>query len=205
MSEERNYYPVEEPEEEEAALSGADAFKVDLYFWLQALVMALVGLILIFTFVGRIIGVDGESMMPTLHNRDMLLLQSIGYSPEQGDVVVLSTKDFRNGAPIVKRIIAVGGQTVDIDYETNTVYVDGVALDEPYILETMRALPESFATHVEVPEGSIFVMGDNRNNSTDSRSPELGVVDQRCVLGKALFILLPFQDAGAIESISRPR
>ena len=205
MSEERNYYPVEEPEEEEAALSGADAFKVDLYFWLQALVMALVGLILICTFVGRIIGVDGESMMPTLHNRDMLLLQSIGYSPEQGDVVVLSTKDFRNGAPIVKRIIAVGGQTVDIDYETNTVYVDGVALDEPYILETMRALPESFATHVEVPEGSIFVMGDNRNNSTDSRSPELGVVDQRCVLGKALFILLPFQDAGAIESISRPR
>ena len=205
MSEERNYYPVEEPEEEEAALSGADAFKVDLYFWLQALVMALVGLILIFTFVGRIIGVDGESMMPTLHNRDMLLLQSIGYSPEQGDVVVLSTKNFQNGSPIVKRIIAVGGQTVDIDYETNTVYVDGVALDEPYILETMRALPESFATHVEVPEGSIFVMGDNRNNSTDSRSPELGVVDQRCVLGKALFILLPFQDAGAIESISRPR
>ncbi|HJC40847.1 MAG TPA: signal peptidase I [Candidatus Intestinimonas pullistercoris] len=196
---------MEEPEEEEAALSGADAFKVDLYFWLQALVMALVGLILIFTFVGRIIGVDGESMMPTLHNRDMLLLQSIGYSPEQGDVVVLSTKNFRNGSPIVKRIIAVGGQTVDIDYETNTVYVDGVALDEPYILETMRALPESFATHVEVPEGSIFVMGDNRNNSTDSRSPELGVVDQRCVLGKALFILLPFQDAGAIESISRPR
>ena len=205
MSEERNYYPVEEPEEEEAALSGADAFKVDLYFWLQALVMALVGLILIFTFVGRIIGVDGESMMPTLHDRDMLLLQSIGYSPEQGDVVVLSTKDFRNGAPIVKRIIAVGGQTVDIDYETNTVYVDGVALDEPYILETMRALPESFATHVEVPEGSIFVMGDNRNNSTDSRSPELGVVDQRCVLGKALFILLPFQDAGVVESISQPR
>ena len=205
MSEERNYYPVEEPEEEEAALSGADAFKVDLYFWLQALVMALVGLILIFTFVGRIIGVDGESMMPTLHDRDMLLLQSIGYSPEQGDVVVLSTKNFRNGSPIVKRIIAVGGQTVDIDYETNTVYVDGVALDEPYILETMRALPESFATHVEVPECSIFVMGDNRNNSTDSRSPELGVVDERCVLGKALFILLPFQDAGAIESISRPR
>ncbi len=205
MSEERNYHPAEEPEEEEATLSGADALKVDLYFWLQALVMALVGLILIFTFVGRIIGVDGESMMPTLHDRDMLLLQSIGYQPEQGDVVVLSTKSFRGGAPIVKRIIAVGGQTVDIDYDTNTVYVDGAALDEPYILEVMRSLPESFATHVEVPEGSIFVMGDNRNNSTDSRSPELGVVDQRCVLGKALFILLPFQDAGAIESISRPR
>ena len=204
MSEERNYNPAEEPEAE-AALSGADAVKVDLYFWLQALVMALVGLILVFTFVGRVIGVDGESMMPTLHDRDMLLLQSIGYEPAQGDVVVLSTKSFREGAPIVKRIIAVGGQTVDIDYSANTVYVNGVALDEPYILEVMRALPESFATHVQVPEGSVFVMGDNRNNSTDSRSPELGVVDERCVLGKALFILLPFQDAGAIESISRPR
>ena len=199
MSEERNYYPVEEPEEEEAALSGADAFKVDLYFWLQALVMALVGLILIFTFVGRIIGVDGESMMPTLHDRDMLLLQSIGYSPEQGDVVVLSTKDFRNGSPIVKRIIAVGGQTVDIDYSANTVYVDGVALDEPYILETMRALPEIFATHVEVPEGSIFVMGDNRNNSKDSRDPSVGMVDVRYVVGRELLRIFPLGDFGLVE------
>ena len=205
MSEERNYYPVEEPEEEEAALSGADAFKVDLYFWLQALVMALVGLILIFTFVGRIIGVDGESMMPTLHNRDMLLLQSIGYEPEQGDVVVLSKNTFHDGAPIVKRIIAVGGQTVDIDYDTNTVYVDGVALDESYILEPMRPLPAEYATHIEVPEGSVFVMGDNRNNSTDGRDPRVGVVDQRCILWKALFVLLPFQDAGVVESISQPR
>ena len=201
---EQHKHPSEEPQEE-SGLSSGEAFKVDLYFWLQALVMALVGLILVFTFVGRIIGVDGESMMPTLHHRDMLLLQSIGYQPEQGDVVVLSTRSFREGSPIVKRIIAVGGQTVDIDYDTNTVSVDGVALDEPYILEHMRALPESFSTHVEVPEGSVFVMGDNRNNSTDSRSPELGVVDERCILGKALCILLPFQDAGAIESISRPR
>ena len=196
---------AKQDEEEKEELSSGDSLKLDLFFWLQALVAALVALILLFTFVGRIIGVSGDSMYPTLHNGDMLLLQSMDYEPKQGDVVVL-TKAFRDvTGPIVKRVIAVGGQTVDIDYETNTVYVDGVALDEPYILETMRALPESFATHVEVPEGSIFIMGDNRNNSTDSRSPELGVVDQRCVLGKALFILLPFQDAGAIESISRPR
>ena len=176
-----------------------------MYFWLQALVMALVGLILVFTFIGRIIGVDGESMMPTLHNRDMLLLQSIGYEPEQGDVVVLSKNTFHDGAPIVKRIIAVGGQTVDIDYDTNTVYVDGVALDESYILEPMRPLPAEYATHIEVPEGSVFVMGDNRNNSTDGRDPRIGVVDQRCILGKALFVLLPFQDAGVVESVSQPR
>ena len=201
---EQHKHPSEEPQEE-SGLSSGEAFKVDLYFWLQALVMALVGLILVFTFIGRIIGVDGESMMPTLHNRDMLLLQSIGYEPEQGDVVVLSKNTFHDGAPIVKRIIAVGGQTVDIDYDTNTVYVDGVALDESYILEPMRPLPAEYATHIEVPEGSVFVMGDNRNNSTDGRDPRVGVVDQRCILGKALFVLLPFQDAGVVESVSQPR
>lgn len=189
----------------ETTLSSKEALKLDLYFWLQALVMALVGLILVFTFVGRIIGVDGRSMMPTLHDRDMLLLQSIGYTPRQGDVVVLSKKSFEDGQPIVKRVIAEGGQTVDIDYDTNTVYVDGVALDEPYILEPMMALPASYATHIEVPEGSVFVMGDNRNHSTDGRSPSIGVVDNRCVLGHALFVLLPFEDAGTIESISQPR
>ena len=201
MSEERKLDPAREPEEEReegAKLSDSEAMKVDMYFWLQALVMALVGLILVFTFIGRIIGVDGESMMPTLHNKDMLLLQSIGYEPSQGDVVVLSKNTFRDGAPIVKRIIAVGGQTVDIDYGTNTVYVDGVALDEPYILEPMRELPAEYATHIEV-------MGDNRNNSTDGRSPSVGVVDERCILGRALFVLLPFQDAGVVESISQPR
>lgn len=189
----------------EPNLSSQEALKLDLYFWLQALVMALVGLILIFTFIGRIIGVDGRSMMPTLHNQDMLLLQSISYTPRQGDVVVLSKKSFEDGQPIVKRVIAVGGQTVDIDYNTSTVYVDGVALDEPYILEPMEALPPSYATHIEVPEGSVFVMGDNRNHSTDGRSPNIGVVDNRCVLGRALFILLPLQDAGAVESISRAK
>ena len=203
MFEEEHLEP-QESGEEESRLSDRDALKVDLYFWLQALVMALVGLILVFTFIGRIIGVDGSSMMPTLHDHDMLLLQSIGYTPESGDVVVLSKKSFREGQPIVKRVIAVGGQTVDIDYESNTVYVDGVVLDEPYILEPMRELPSHFATHVVVPEGSIFVMGDNRHNSTDGRSPELGVVDERCVLGRALFVLLPFQDIGPVESISRP-
>ena len=208
MAEERRRDPAWGREEEQAErprLSDSDAMKIDMSCWLQALVMALVGLSLVFTFIGRIIGVDGESMMPTLHNRDMLLLQSIGYEPEQGDVVVLSKNTFHDGAPIVKRIIAVGGQTVDIDYDTNTVYVDGVALDESYILAPMRELPAEYATHIEVPEGSVFVMGDNRNNATDGRDPRVGVVDQRCILGKALFVLLPFQDAGVVESVSQPR
>ena len=187
----------EEPEEE---LTPAQSLKVDLYFWLQALVMALVILILTFTLVGRIIGVDGHSMEPTLHHKDMLILQSIGYEPKQGDVVVL-TKAFGNiTGPIVKRVIAVGGQTVDIDYDAGTVAVDGQVLDEPYILEPMQEPGWENITSITVPEGSIFVMGDNRNHSTDSRSVDLGVVDNRYVLGKALWVVLPFSDFGAVES-----
>ncbi|MDU1324085.1 MAG: signal peptidase I [Clostridiales bacterium] len=186
------------PEGREENLSGGDAFKVDLYFWLQALVMALVSLILLFTFVGRVIGVQGSSMVPTLHDKDMLLLQSIGYEPKPGDIVVLTKESFM-AQPIVKRVIAVGGQTVDIDYAAGTVAVDGVALEEDYINEAMYELPPDYATHVEVPEGSIFVMGDNRNKSSDSRDPRLGTVDVRYVLGRARFVLLPFQDFGVIE------
>ena len=183
---------------QEKELEGKDALKVDLYFWLQALVMVLVALILIFTFVGRIIGVVGSSMYPTLHDGDLLLLQSIGYTPKQGDVVVL-TKEFDAAeGPIVKRVIATGGQHVVIDYAAGTVTVDGQVLDEPYIYEAMRQPIGETLTDVVVPEGSIFVMGDNRNNSSDSRDVTLGTVDERYVLGRALWVLLPFRNFGAI-------
>ena len=187
----------EEPEEE---LTPAQSLKVDLYFWLQALVMALVILILTFTLVGRIIGVDGHSMEPTLHHKDMLILQSIGYEPKQGDVVVL-TKAFRDvDGPIVKRVIAVGGQTVDIDYDAGTVAVDGQVLDEPYILEEMLWPSSSHMqeTHFEVPEDSIFVMGDNRNGSTDSRHEWLGAIDEDYILGQAVAVLWPLGRIGLL-------
>lgn len=175
----------------EETFTGAEAFKVDLYFWLQALMVALVGLILLFTFVGRVIGVDGNSMFPTLHNGDTMLLQGLGYTPRQGDVVVL-TKYFDSvQGPIVKRVIATGGQTVDIDYAAGTVTVDGVTLDETYIKEPMREPFFEGTSHVMVPEGQIFVMGDNRNDSLDSRFPALGTVDQRYVLGRVLMVLMP--------------
>lgn len=187
----------EQPEQKEE-LSSSDSLKLDLYFWLQALVAALVLLILVFTFVGRIIGVSGSSMVPTLHDGDMLLLQSIGYTPRQGDVVVLTKEFDAADGPIVKRVIATGGQHVVIDYDAGTVTVDGVVLDEPYINEPMeRPMGESI-TDVVVPEGSIFVMGDNRNHSSDSRDVTLGTVDERYVLGRAIWVLLPFQDFGAI-------
>lgn len=182
---------------EQPELTRAQSRKLDLFFWLQALVMALVPLILLFTFVGRIITVDGSSMYPTLHHKDVLLLRSIAYTPEAGDIVVL-TKDFSGytDQPIVKRVVATGGQTVRIDYEESKVYVDGVALDEPYLNEAVMLRPGGNLSIEEltVPEGSVFVLGDNRNDSSDSRHVELGAIDNRYILGEAIMILLPLRN-----------
>lgn len=177
------------------------AFTRDLFSWLQALVFALLLLMLCFTFFGRIISVDGHSMDPTLSDGDMLLLQCVGYTPAQGDIVVL-TKPFGSvTGPIVKRVIALGGQTVEISYEENLVYVDGAPLNEPYILEPMNRPLSGLeqTTSVVVPEGHVFVMGDNRNGSSDSRNVDLGTVDERYILGKALLVALPFAHFGIIS------
>lgn len=166
----------------------------ELYFWLQTLAAGLTVLILVLVFVGRPVRVDGHSMDPTLADREILLLRSLGYTPRAGDIVVLH-KDFDNVTdPIVKRIIAVGGQTVRIDYAAGTVAVDGVILEEDYILEPMRQQSWQSVTEIAVPEGSVFVMGDNRNVSDDSRDPSLGTVDQRYLLGQAVAVVFPLQD-----------
>jgi len=189
-------------EENKNTPCGAEAeqsqgFAASLYAWLQAAMVALVAIILLFTFVGRCTYVDGESMEPTLWNKDLMLVQVAAYTPRQGDIVVL-TKHFASvETSIVKRVIATGGQTVDIDYAAGTVTVDGVVLDEPYIMEPMAY--SSGTDHVVVPEGSLFVMGDNRNHSSDSRRPELGTVDERYVIGRVFFVVLPFSHFGSIR------
>lgn len=180
----------------------SQSFRAFWYSWLQPLTFALTVLVLLSTFVGRPIGVDGSSMYPTLHDKDMLILQSLGYKPAQGDIVVLTQRSFSD-KPIVKRVIATGGQTVDVDYAANTVTVtdtDGTrkVLDEPYLGEAMRRPDPPTNDHIEVPAGSICVFGDNRNNSTDSRSPLVGTADERCVLGRAVLILMPFQRFGGL-------
>ena len=189
-----------ENEPEEQATLGQS-----LYSWLQAVAPVIIGIVLVFTFVGRLTPVDGPSMEPTLWHGDMMVVRSLGYTPKQGDVVVL-TKPFENiTGPIVKRVIAVGGQTVDIDYDAGTVAVDGQVLDEPYIHEAMLCPTYENQTHIEVPEGSIFVMGDNRNHSSDSRDVTLGTVDERYVLGRAVCVLLPFQNFGMIPEGEQTR
>jgi len=177
----------------------------NLYYWLQTLVFSVVTIVLLFTFVGRITRVVGDSMRNTLHDGDLLLLQSIGYTPKAGDIVVLNkTTDealgLLGGDAIVKRVIATEGQSIYIDYDESVVYVDSVPLEEPYLWELMRPRPGSHSqqTSFVVPEDCVFVMGDNRNGSTDSRHDQLGMIHTDYILGRAVCILFPFSDAGLL-------
>ena len=167
----------------------------DFYEWVQALVCSVLVVVMLFTFVIRMIGVDGHSMVPTLQDGDRLLvLNSMLYDDyKYGDIVVLRKSSFLS-EPIVKRVIATEGQTVDIDFSTGSVYVDGVLLKEDYIHE-LTFLEEGTEFPLTVPEGSVFVMGDNRNHSSDSRDSRLGTVDTRYVIGKAVFLAFPGPDA----------
>lgn len=166
----------------------------DLYEWVQALVCSVLAVVVVFTFVIRLIGVDGHSMVPTLQDGDRLLVLNamLDNDYEYGDIVVLRKDTFLE-EPIVKRVIATEGQTVDIDFVSGAVYVDGELLEEDYINEPTY-VEEGTEFPLTVPEGSIFVMGDNRNHSSDSRSSDLGTVDTRYVIGKAVFLLFPGAD-----------
>ena len=167
----------------------------DLYEWVQSLVGSVLVVVAIFTFVIRMMGVDGHSMLNTLQHGDRLLVVNsmLYHDYKYGDIVILRKNGVFDDDPIVKRVIAVEGQTVDIDFAEGIVYVDGEALEEDYIREpTYTAKGTEFP--LTVPEGSIFVMGDNRNGSSDSRDYRLGTVDTRYVIGKAAFLIFPGPD-----------
>lgn len=177
-----------------------ESIALDLFYWLQALMFALIAIVLLFTFIGRVIGVIGVSMEPTLHPGEFVLLQTIAYEPEQNDVVVILHRAFSE-EPIIKRVIALEGQSVDIDYDRNEVYVDGALIDEPYInyddddpLDTGTGVH-----HYEVPEGHVFVMGDNRDHSADSRSTAISYIDKREILGRAHAVILPLGDLRSLH------
>ena len=167
----------------------------DLYEWVQSLVGSVLVVVAIFTFVIRMMGVDGHSMLNTLQHGDRLLVVNsmLYHDYKYGDIVILRKNGVFDDDPIVKRVIAVEGQTVDIDFAEGIVYVDGEALEEDYIREpTYTAEGTEFP--LTVPEGSIFVMGDNRNGSSDSRDYRLGTVDTRYVIGKAASLIFPGPD-----------
>ena len=193
-----------EPEEETNEEQAPRRPGADLYDWLQMFLGCVVAAVVLFNCVARLTRVDGDSMNNTLQDGEIMLIWSLGYIPKQGDIVVLNKTPvlltgWTEPRAIVKRVIATGGQTVDIDYVAGLVYVDGQPLDEPYLPEEMYLPgPTMQQTHWEVPEGSIFVMGDNRNHSTDSRDIQLGPIDTDYILGRAVLALWPSERFGAV-------
>lgn len=176
---------------EEAEEKKKDSLESTVYCWAQAVVTAVVGVILLFTFAVRLISVSGPSMQDTLYTGDRLLVLNAMYCDFQaGDVVVINDYNAELDDTLVKRIVAVGGQTVDVDFSSGTVYVDGKALDEPYIKEPTYT-PEGVGFPLTLAEDEVFVMGDNRNHSTDSRDTRLGPVKRGYLQGKALLLLTP--------------
>ena len=167
--------------------------------YVHDLTYMLLSVILVFLLLFRVIVVTGDSMYDTLWDGDfLLLLSNVFYSrPEQGDIVVISKKSFDDGKPIVKRVIATEGQTVDIDFEQGIVYVDGQGLQEPYIRD-LTTQDRGTRFPLTVAPGCIFVLGDNRPVSRDSRAPEIGQIDTREVLGKALCLMLPGTHHGSL-------
>jgi len=182
----------EKKTEKEEKKSGEEFFGI-----VHDLVWIVAAVTIIFVFFVRLVGVDGTSMLPTLYDKDFLLLESnFLYDAEDiepGDIVVMNVPYYKDKGLIVKRVIAVGGQTVDIDFVKGVVLVDGVELNEPYANTPTKMLypGNSLQFPAVVPEGCIFVLGDNRGDSTDSRFAPVGMIDCRCVLGKVQAIVMP--------------
>ena len=165
--------------------------------WVETIIFAFFAVILIFTFLLRQANVDGESMIPTLQDGEKLIVHHLFYEPAKGDIVIVDSESL--GKPIVKRVIAEGGDTVDIDFETGEVKVNGELLDEPYINDLTKRDEEGHVYPVTVPENCYFVMGDNRMNSLDSRSAAVGFVPEDEIMGKVVFRIWPLNRIGTVD------
>ena len=183
---------------------GSSPFVRSALVWAVTIVVAVVLVAVVFTFLGRVITVDGVSMEPTYHNGDRVLITNLAGSPQQGDIVIVINALEE---PIIKRVVATEGQTVDFDPQLGEVVVDGQAIAGSVfgIEDGITYVPELPGQVLEfpqtVPEGCVFVLGDNRGNSTDSRFQSVGMVDRRNILGKVVFNLYPFSKLGLVKNL----
>ena len=181
-----------------AEVPDIEASGKDMYDWVQCLIVALIICVVFFAFFVRIIDVVGTSMNPTLNNSDKMLVSGLFYKPKVGDVVVFKKDEYNPNKALVKRVIAVEGQEINIDFANGLVYVDGEVIEEAYINEaTQKKL--DFIGPQTVPEGCVFVMGDNRNASTDSRDKRIGMVDERLIIGKVYMVIYPLSEFGVVK------
>ena len=176
--------------------------KAEVFDWLQSIVFAIIACVLLFMFVARVVTVDGSSMNPTLLHGDRLIVSNLSKNYEYGDVVVFVAPEYMD-EPLIKRVIATEGQLVEINFDKGIVKVDEQELYEPYIAE-LTADAQDYDGPIQVPTGCVFVMGDNRNRSTDSRTDEIGCVDTRYILGKAHFVMFPMKSFGVVQTEFEP-
>ncbi len=183
--------PVEAEEDIEQITLVKNELASTVFDWLGSLFMALIVVLIAMSFCFRIIDVDGKSMESTLIDTDKVMISNLFYTPHNGDIVVIS-HGAEYAKPLIKRVIATEGQQIRLDYENNAVYVDGEKLSEPYIQGTTVAgdIPEE-ELNTTVPEGKVFVMGDNRTISLDSRYYEVGYIDVDAIIGKAQLDVIP--------------
>ena len=210
-----DYQPVFEEKEESIpdssskarfTVANPESVSAGIYDWIRCVIFAVSIVVFCLTFVFRLVEVDGKSMMDTLENSDKVIVTNLFYSPHNNDIIVISHATNYN-KPIIKRVIGMEGQTVKLDFENEKVFIDGVELSEPYIKGTTFSgngrkdssylEPDADGTFT-VPEGKLFVLGDNRAVSLDSRSPEIGLIDVKDVIGKAQFVVFPFNRFGNV-------
>ncbi len=190
------------PEEKCEGDDAGKKFLKELFDWLETFAFAFAFVILFFTFIMKVVTVDGSSMFPTLHDGDRLIISNVLYTPESGDIVVVERK---NADPIIKRVIATEGQTLDIDFENWVVTVDGEVVDEPYINREHFLAGENMYNYkayeypITIGPDCVFVMGDNRNRSMDSRDPQLGQINESQIIGRVLVRIYPFNKLGVVR------
>lgn len=188
---------VSEKKELQKFKNPASAYSRFCFEWLESIVQAIVIVVILMTFLFRVVNVSGTSMLNTLHDADKVVVIKWGYTPTAGDVVVIS-RGQNLDEPLIKRVIATQGQTLSIDFSDGSVIVDGVKLSETYIKESMWLQGDADIPTV-VPQGYCFIMGDNRNHSMDSRFKEVGLISNENIVGKASYILFPFNRIGVIR------
>lgn len=200
----------------EKAKEKKGSFWSDVADMLEAVLISVFSIILVFAYILRPVTVEGHSMESTLQNKDKLIMTNFFYTPERGDIVIIDNKeswtyntegDLVSGESLattgvekhlIKRIIAVGGETLDIDFETGMLTIDGEVLEEPYINNLTLNDEGAFLYPIQIPEGYYFVMGDNRQHSSDSRHPLVGLVSEEQIMGKAVLRFSPLSNFGGI-------